>query len=167
MIRNEPLPSWPPVLGLPLNSGYRHSIHIAASVAMMAGISRTRRTIETPVSEFSLSFIWTDDQLKRFRQFAGHEIDGTADWFVMPLWTGGEVQQQTVRVKTLNKYQLTLPYWSASLVVECPNRDLLPDDIGDALLDWSPSDLIEAGKQASASQCRFGKLFEHWDDCRL
>ena len=185
------LPSWPEALGAPLNAGYKHTVETAGSMAMTAGVSRTRRKIDEPVSEFSVSFVWTSEQLKQFRQFARNEIDGTAGWFVMWLWSGGGMESHTVRVAQLSKYQKQMPYWQVSITLECPDRYRLPDEIGDSLLEWDIADLVAAGNVAEKSMCNvgaahdclggwsvfdvvsetnqalcnFGKAFNDWDDC--
>ena len=156
----EILPNWPESLGDPLNSGYKHTLETIDSVAMTAGIDRARRVLADPVSEFSVSFHWNPDQLQQFRQFARQQIDGTAGWFVMPLWSGGGMEPHTVRIKKSNKYQLKQPDWSVSFVLECPDRYRLPDEIGDVLLEWNILDLITAGKIAEGSLCTVGSTTE-------
>lgn len=153
------LPRWPDLLGLPIQSGYKHTVTTLASTAMTAGIGRVRRNTDIPVSDFSVSFVWTDEQLKAFRLFARQDLEGASGWFVIPLWSGGSVELQTIRIKSANKYQLNHPYWSVSLVLECPDRYQLPDDIGDVLLEWNPADLINAGKIAERSLCELGSIF--------
>lgn len=154
------LPNWPESLGSPLNSGYQHTIETISSTAMTAGIGRARRVLADPVSEFSVKFLWTDEQLQAFRQFAQDQIDGTAGWFVMNLWSGGAMEPHTVRILKANKYQLQAPNWSVSFVLECPERYRLPDDIGDVLLEWNVADLIAAGKIAEGSLCTVGSTTE-------
>lgn len=154
------LPLWPDGLGLPLNSGYKHTIETVQSMAMTAGIGRARRVLADPVSEFSIAFHWNPHQLQQFRQFARDQIDGTAGWFVLPLWSGGGMEPHTVRIKKANKYQLKQPDWGVSLVVECADRYRLPDEIGDVLLEWAVADLINAGKIAEGSLCESGASTE-------
>ena len=153
------LPAWPESLGLPLNAGYSHTVSAIAPIPMTAGVGRVRRTLETPVSEFSTRFLWTHEQLEQYRQFARHEIDGTAGWFMMALWSGGSIELQRVRIKSVSQYQLQMPYWSVSLELECPDRFLLDDETGDVLLDWDAEDLINAGQIAEQSLCDYGQLF--------
>ena len=156
----EILPNWPESLGSPLNSGYQHTIETINATAMTAGISRARRAMADPVSEFSIKFIWTTEQLHQFRHFAQAKIDGTAGWFVMNLWSGGGFAPHTVRILKANKYQLQAPNWSVSFVLECPERYRLPDDIGDVLLQWNIMDLIAAGKIAEGSLCKLPQKTE-------
>ena len=156
----EILPNWPESLGAPLNAGYKHTLETVESMAMTAGVGRARRVLADPVSEFAISFAWTPHQLQQFRQFARKQIDGTAGWFVMPLWSGGGIESHTVRIKQANKYQLQQPNWSVSFVLECPERYRLPDDIGDVLLEWNILDLITAGKIAEGSLCTVGSTTE-------
>ena len=156
----ETLPNWPELLGTPLNAGYKHTLETIGTVAMTAGVGRARRVSADPVSEFSISFHWSPAQLKHFRQFARNQIDGTAGWFVMPLWSGGSMELHTVRIKQANKYQLQQSYWSVSFVLECPDRSVLPDEIGEALLELDSLDLIAAGKIAERAECRVGSISE-------
>ena len=157
------IPNWPEALGLPLNDGYKHTLETIDSVAMTAGIDRARRVLADPVSEFSVSFHWNPDQLQQFRQFARHQIDGTAKWFVMPLWSGGGMEPHTVRIKKANKYQLKQPDWVVSFVLECLERYRLPDDIGEILLDFAPSDLQSAAQVADKTVCRYADIINSID----
>ena len=150
------LPNWPYELGLPLNSGYQHTLETVESTAMMAGVSRSRRNHEQPVSEFAISFRWRKEQLQQFRQFVRDEIDGAAGWFSMLLWSGGSIESHSVRIKTINQYQMELPYWSVSLTLECPARFRLSDDVGDVLLQWTADDLINVGNRLKTSLCAMG-----------
>lgn len=152
----EVLPDWPQMLGLPLNSGYKHTIGAIDPVTMTAGIGRVRRTMAEPVSEFTVGFTWDGQQIKQFRSFAMESIAGTAGWFVMPLWSGGGIERHTVRIKKANNYQLQSPYWSISFILECPERYFIPDEIGDLLLEWKAVDVINAGKIAGSLMCNFG-----------
>ena len=160
------LPNWPEALGLPLNSGYKHTLETIDSVAMTAGVGRARRVLADPVSEFSVSFHWNPDQLQQFRQFARNQIDGTAGWFVMPLWSGGGMEPHTVRIKKANKYQLKQPDWSVSLTLECANRYRLSDDVGSVLIEWTIADLNISVDILSESFCIFSDIFKNWDDCQ-
>lgn len=165
MDTNNTLPVWPDSLGFTLNSGYTHTLATINTIAMTAGVSRARRSIDEPVSEFSIVFKWTPQQLQQFRIFARHQIEGTAEWFVMPLWSGGEMSPHVVRIKTANKYQLQLPHWQVSFVVECTERFRLSDEIGESLLQWDLSDLMRAGKAAKNSMCEMGSIFRNWMSC--
>ncbi len=159
----EILPNWPESLGAPLNAGYKHTLETIESVAMTAGVGRARRVLADPVSEFSVSFHWNPDQLQQFRQFARHQIDGTAGWFVMPLWSGGGMEPHTVRIKKANKYQLKQPDWSVSFVLECPDRYRLPDEVGELFIEFTPFEFISAGQIADQSKCAYGTILKDWD----
>lgn len=161
----EILPNWPESLGAPLITGYKHTLETIDSVTMTAGVARARRALADPVSEFSITFHWSPLQLQQFRQFARDQIDGTAGWFVMTLWSGGGMESHTVRIKQSNKYQLKQPDWSVSFVLECPERYRLPDDVGDVLLEWTILDLMAAGKIAESSLCELGDIYKDWDNC--
>lgn len=167
MDTSNPVPNWPEDLGLPLNNGFRHTIETASATAMTAGVSRVRRNIAVPVSEFSIQFVWTPEQIRRFRQFAHTELNGETGWFVIPVWSGGGIEPHTVRIKTANKYQLQKPYWSVAFVVECPERYLLPDWIGEELINWKSSDIEQAGKIAEQSLCLFSTAYKDWVNCTL
>ena len=86
------------VLSLPLlkNHGLkRKSMRI--ETAMDSGYLRSRNRFKNPPSELAASFLFTNHQLEIFEGWYQHVINSGANWFVMPVKTGGVVADHQCR----------------------------------------------------------------------
>ena len=161
------LPVWPVELGAPLRAGYGHSLSIAARTeSNLYGPARMRRTAMKKPAEFTVVFLWSSEQLDQFRQFAREQLKSISGWFELPLKSGGEISPHRVRILSLSKYDYQAPDWQVSMTLECRDRFVLPDHIGEILLCWKAADLQRSGTRCDKSMCYLSSLlrcFGSWN----
>lgn len=77
------------ILPLPISKGYKyqHGKTIVRS-KMDLGLSTMRRRSRVAPAEFSLTFRFTGEQKEVFESWLEYELDGSVEWFYLPLRTG-------------------------------------------------------------------------------
>ena len=118
------------ILPLPLLKNHslkRKSMRI--ETAMDSGYSRSRNRFKNPPTEMAVSFLFTNDQQEVFEGWYQHVINNGANWFVMPVKTGGVVADH--QCKFVGDYSMKAPsnsLWSITAKLLVKNLRVISED---------------------------------------
>ena len=140
---------WPESLGKPLRSGYSYTLGSAENSSAVVGPSRSRNQRSKHNTLFSCSYLWTDQQLARFKRFCVADTHYMQSWFKQSLKLGADRVEQTVRLFEVQQANREGIYWKVSLKLECPNRFVIDDDTASIIMNWGGLEIAAIVKAAS------------------
>jgi hypothetical protein len=89
---------------------------------MESGPDRVTRIATAYMSKITVSFVMTPQQCIDFRYFYQNGANAGANWFDMPLDTGGGVAQHRVRFVSAPKISRERPHYRVSATLETDER---------------------------------------------
>lgn len=136
------LPEWPEWMPNPLQSSFTLQSVDTRTLSQMEKSTLIRREFDSDELEANATILLSPLEAGWFEKFVHKQLLGGSQWFIFPLWIGGEVQRQPCRFKTLPKISnVNALYTKYDFVLQVEERDFMSDDLYEFLNSYSPTDL--------------------------
>lgn len=140
---------WPDSLPLPLLKSHSMKPKSGLLVTNMdSGYPRIRRKFISRPTAMSSSFIFSCEQYAVFEGFVEHQINGGADWFLLPVKLPIGVIDSEVRIvpDSISDKLLTNHLWSVSVKFEIRKREKIDAGTTELLMTEGAESLYESVK---------------------
>lgn len=149
MRKSSGLYCWPDWMPKPQRNGYSYEPADRRSKTDMEVGSVLRVNFDIDETTLTCTLILNRFQAAWFEAFERGTLHQGAQWFEMPIQTGGEINWHTVRMAARSKAgSLIGPcYTTYTLQLELDHRNLvISDELAEILICIAPEDLVESTK---------------------
>lgn len=140
---------WPDSLPLPLLKS--HSMKPTSGLIatkMDSGSTRVRRKFKSNPTNMSASFLFSCEQYALFEGFVEHEINGGADYFLLPVKLPIGLILSEVRIipDSISDKLLSTHRWSVTMKFEIKKREVIDAGTTELLIQEGAESLYESVK---------------------
>ena len=134
---------WPDWMPKPQKSGYSYEPVDRRERTDMEVGSVLRVNYDTDETTLNCTLILNPFQVAWFESFEHSVLSQGSRWFEMPIQTGGDISNHTVRMKSRPKYgQFIGRYTTVTLQLDVEKRNIICGGLAQMLLCMGPQDII-------------------------